>query len=116
MNNLTDKVDMDPCELLHLRTGCTANAKLIQAYRNELVKDSGLKRYHTLKKAHKKSYRHKQFLCGTCARTKITRWSFQRKDQITHTDFLAKVTCDISVYLNCPSRENWKYMLVFTVD
>ena len=114
MNNLTDKVDMDPCELLHLRTGCTANAKLIQAYRNELVKDSGLKRYHTLKKAHKKSYRHKQFLCGTCARTKITRRSFQRKDQITHTDFLAKVTCDISVYLNCPSRENWKYMLVFT--
>ena len=32
VNNLTDNVDVDPAVLLHARTGCTATAKLIEAY------------------------------------------------------------------------------------
>jgi hypothetical protein len=79
-----------------------------------LVTHTGLKKYHLNKKANKKGYRYKGYVCGTCARTKITRKSFNRKTTIHHTKFLEKVTCDISVYLNCPSREGWKYMLVFT--
>jgi len=79
-----------------------------------LVSDTGLKRYHLTKKQHKKGYRRKGVVCGTCARTKITRKTFSRKESVTFTNFLDKLTCDISVYLNCPSKEGWKYMLVFT--
>ena len=32
----------------------------------------------------------------------------------TSKKYLDKVTCDVSVYLNCPSREGYKYQLVFT--
>ena len=114
MNNLTDKIDMDPCDLLHARTGCTAKAKLIMAYRNLLVTNTGLRRYHLTKKANKAGYSHKGFLCGTCARTKITRKHFTSRPTILHTHFLDKVSCDISVYINADSRDGWKYMLVFT--
>jgi hypothetical protein len=105
VNNLTDNVDIDPLELLHNRTGCTSMAKLIEAYRQQLITHSGLLRYHLTKKANKKGYRHKNFLCGICARTKITRKSFGRKNGVTAQNYLDKITCDISVYLNCPSRE-----------
>ena len=105
VNNLTDNVDVDPAVLLHARTGCTATAKLIEAYRTRLVEDTGLLRYHLTKKANKAGYRHKSYLCGTCARTKMTRKSFVRKDEIIHQRYLQKISCDISVYLNCPSRE-----------
>jgi hypothetical protein len=109
VNNLSDKVDIDPLDLLHYRTGCTSTSALIQAYRQLLVKNTGLRRYHLTKKTNKKS-----FLCGTCARTKITRKSFKTKEVIRHTTFLDKISCDISVYLNCASREGYKYILTFT--
>ena len=114
MSNITDQVDIDPLDLLHQRTGCTANGKLIEAYRNLLATDTGLKRYHLTKKANNAGYRHKNFVCGTCARSKITRRSFKIKPTITHTHFLDKVTCDIAVYLNCPSREGHRYVITFT--
>ena len=114
VHNINDTTDIDPLELLHCRTGCTARSKLINAYRQQLVMNSGLRRYHLTKKANKKGYRYKSFLCGTCARTKITRKHFHRKEQIKHTEFLDKVTCDIGVYLNCPSREGHRYAIVFT--
>ena len=109
MNNLTNGTDRDQEDLLHERTGCTATAKLIEAYRQVLVTNTGLQRHHLTKRAG----RRKQSTCGICARTKITRKQFPRKEHIVHTRFLEKVTCDISVYLNCPSREGWKYILVF---
>jgi hypothetical protein len=103
-----------PVVLTHMRTGCTAQGRLIKAYRLQIVTNTSLRRYHLTKKANKKGYRHKEYLCGTCARTKITRRSFKKRESIIYTRFLEKVTCDISVYLNCPSREGRKYMLVFT--
>jgi len=109
VNNLTNGTDRDQEDLLHERTGCTATAKLIEAYRQVLVTNTGLQRHHLTKRA---GWR-KQKTCGICARTKITRKQFPRKENIVHTRFLEKVTCDISVYLNCPSREGWKYILVF---
>ena len=45
--------------------------------------------------------------------SKITRASFTEKDD-TATKFLDKVTVDISVYLNCPSRHRYKYVMLFT--
>ena len=99
--------------MLHQRTGCTAKGKLIEAFRQLLVTNTGLRRYHLTKKANRSGYIHKEYLCGTCARTKITRKSFTSKESIHHQRFLEKVSCDISVYLNCPSREGWKYILIF---
>ena len=40
--------------------------------------------------------------------------SFSKKEKVTHTEFLSKVTFDISVYLNCSATVGWKYMLVLT--
>ena len=113
MSNLTDRVDIDPLDLLHCRMACTAKGKLIECYRQMLATDTGLQRYHATKKAHNKGYRFKEFVCGTCARTKITKRIFSRKTTITHTNFLSKVTADIAVYLNCPSREGYRYVLTF---
>jgi hypothetical protein len=113
VSNLTDRVDIDPLDLLHCRMACTAKGKLIECYRQMLATDTGLQRYHATKKAHNKGYRFKEFVCGTCARTKITKRIFSRKTTITHTNFLSKVTADIAVYLNCPSREGYRYVLTF---
>jgi len=114
VSNLTGGQEEDVLHLMHRRTGCTAVGKIIEVYRHQLAMRTGLKRYHLMKKANKKGYIFNNFVCGVCARTKMTRRSFSKKEKVTHTEFLSKVTCDISVYLNCPSKEGWKYMLVFT--
>ena len=113
VNNLTDskKNEMDPLVCLHKRTACTSMAKIIETYRNNLANDVDLRRYHLTKKARKKKYATNCF-CDVCAKTKITRKVFKSKERITATKFLDRINCDISVYLNCESREGYKYVLL----
>ena len=87
---------------------------LVEAFRLNLIEGTGLQRSHLSKKHRKKLKGH--HLCGACAKSKITRQSFPEKptEVITAMVFLEKVTVDISVYLNCPSRQGYKYALVFT--
>ena len=55
-------------------------------------------------------------LCKSCAKAKITRRSFHPTDPDVHqaSSFLEKVTADIAVYLNCPSRQGFKYVFMIT--
>ena len=48
---LSDKIDVDPMEILHQRCGHFSKVKLLEAYRNRLFTGSGLQRRHLGKKA-----------------------------------------------------------------
>ena len=111
---LSDVFEDDKLELLHLRTGHVSKHKLLEAFRHTLVEGTGLQRTHLSKKSRQKAKGH--HLCGSCAKAKITRRSFpeQPVEKLEAMVFLQKVTVDISVYLNCPSRQGYKYVMVFT--
>jgi hypothetical protein len=111
--HFSDNMDADPVDLLHDRCGHFSKVKLLEAHRHMLFTGSGLSRRHLSKKSWRYVKRH---LCKSCARAKITRTSFNASepDEPQATKFLEKVTADISVYLNCPSRQGYKYVLVFT--
>ena len=78
-----------------------------------LFTGSGLSRKHLSKKFVKSVSR---YLCKSCAKAKITRRSFHPTDPYTQqaSTFLEKVTTDIAIYLNCPSRQRYKYVFVLT--
>ena len=105
--HLSDNMRTDPVELLHERCGHFSKIKLIEAHKHLLFTGSGLGRRHLSKKFHRFVKRH---LCKSCAKAKITRQSFpaSEPDALQATKFLEKVTVDIAVYLNCPSRLGYK--------
>ena len=111
--HLSDNMETDPVELLHDRCGHFSVDKLIEAHKHLLFTGSGLTRRHLTKKYKRFIKRH---LCKSCAKAKITRESFTAKDpdELRGAKFLENVTVDISVYLNCPSRQGYKYVLLFT--
>ena len=78
-----------------------------------LFTGSGLSRKHLNKRFTKSVSRH---LCKACAKAKITRRSFHptNPDVPQASRFLERVTADIAVYLNCPSRQGFKYVFVIT--
>jgi hypothetical protein len=58
----------------------------------------------------------KKHLCNACAVSKITRKSFKAHDpeELYATKFCDLWTADIGVFVNCESREGYKYVLVIT--
>ena len=52
----------------------------------------------------------KKCLCSWCARAKITRVSFQPREEPRSTVFGEFIVVDIAVYLNCPSMEGVRYV------
>ena len=72
-----------------------------------------MERRHLTKQYKETISRHQ---CKSCAKAKITRRSFQPSgsDLPQASKFQEKVTADISVFLNCPSREGYKYVMVPT--
>ena len=78
---LSDQVNCDPLELLHLRFGHVSKSKLLEAHRHILFTGSGLSRKHLSERFTKSVSGH---LCISCAKTKITRRSFYSTDQIRH--------------------------------
>ena len=107
INSLSHKVDIDELELLHDRSGHFNHGALIEGHKRMLFTGSGLKPKHLRQKI-------KKCLCGWCARAKITRVSFQPRDEPSSTIFGEFIVTDIAVYLNCPSIEGVKYVLQFT--
>ena len=110
---LSDQLEEDKLELLHKRTGHVSKTKLLEAYRRMAFEGSGLQRGHLSKKSQKLA---KKTLCKSCAKAKITRRSFpaQEPEALTALYFLEKVTGDVSVYLNCPSRQGYRYVFLLT--
>ncbi len=109
---LSDKVHEDPLEMLHKRCGHVSKHKLIEAFKHRLFTGSGLTRRHLSKK----SLRKMKGICKACAKSKMTRKSFtaKRDDELQATEFLEKVSVDIAVYFNCPSRQGYKYVLTLS--
>ena len=112
--HLSDNMHDDPLDLLHERCGHFSKSKLLEAHKHMLFTGSGLSRKH-LSKSFNKSVKQKH-LCKSCAKAKITRHSFHPSDPETPqaTKFLEKVTADVAVYLNCPSRQGYRYVLMLT--
>jgi hypothetical protein len=111
---LSDDMGVDKLNLLHRRLTHVSKSVLLEAYRRMLFEGSGLTRDYLSKKAQKAV---SKFLCGGCAKGKITRRSFADASDygmFNETSFLGMLTVDISVYLNCPSRQGYRYILVFT--
>ena len=79
-----------------------------------LFTGSGFTRARLFKSFSKKLRGH--LLCKSCAKEKITRRSFRKAepDVLSGLRFLGKVTADNAVYLNCPSRQGFRYVLVLT--
>ena len=97
--------------LLHKRTFHTSKGKLVEGYKRAAFEGSGLDRSHCSKAAQQNC---KKQDCSTCGRAKITRAVFKSRDEYPAHSFLELVTADISCYVNCESREGYKYVLCFT--
>ena len=63
---------------------------------------SGLSRQHLSKQYVKSVSVH---MCKSCAKAKITRRSFHPSNPEDTQQLLERVTADIAVYFNCPSRQ-----------
>lgn len=44
----------------------------------------------------------------------MTRSSFTEREEANEFKFTEYISSDISVYINCPSREGYRYVLLFT--
>jgi hypothetical protein len=97
--------------LLHGRTGCCNQGKLLEGHRLRLFTGSGLTREHLSKSVSK---RVQKVLCKYCAQAKITRASFTESEAYKEFTFCEYISADISVYVNCPSRQGYRYVLLFT--
>ena len=53
-------------------------------------------------------------VCDICARSKLTRTIFQKSHAIRGTELGDYISVDIAVFVNCPSREGYKYVVCFT--
>jgi hypothetical protein len=91
--------------------GCCSECKLIEGHRRRLFTGSGLSREHLSKKAEKQA---QNFVCQFCAKAKMTRSSFTEREECKEYKFIEYISSDISVYINCPSREGFRYVLLFT--
>ena len=85
-----------------------SKVKHLEAFKHMMFTGSGLERRHLTKQYKESISRH---LCKSCAKAKITRRSFQPSGSEA-SKFLEKVTADISAYLNCPSCEGYKYVVL----
>ena len=112
--HLSDNMNVDPLDLLHERCGHYSESTLLEGFNHMLFTGSRLTRAHLSKSFFKKL--RGQLLCKSCAIGKVTRRSFREAEPevLSALRFLGKVTADIAVYLNCPSRQRFCYVLVLT--
>jgi hypothetical protein len=108
--HLTDRFHPEPLEILHKRAGHASKSILVEGHRRQAFVGGGLGREHMSKKCLKSLKAH---LCKMCALAKITRFGFHEREAMQSTVFAEIITADISVYVNCASREGYKYVLVF---
>ena len=111
--HLSGSINVDPLDLLLERCRHFSKSKLLEGFKHMLFTESGLTRAHLSKSFSKKLRGH---LCKSCAKGNITRRSFREAEPevLSALRFLGKVTADIAVYLNCPSRQGFCYVLVLT--
>ena len=101
--HLSDGLHSDPLEITLALW--SRESKLLEGHRHMLFTGSGLSQKYLISKKFVKSV--SRYLFKSCAKAKITRRSFHPTDPDTQQTgrFLEKVTADIAIYLNYPSRQ-----------
>ena len=93
---------------MHNRTGHCNIRTLIESHKSKLVRGLKIEDSHIRKFI--KSDKH---VCDVCARAKLTRMSFKKIHAIRGKQFGDYISVDIAVFINCPSREGFRYVLQF---
>ena len=97
---LASSSTLDVLGLIHERTGHLNKRTIIECVKSKLVRGLQIEEKHIRK--YKKEDKH---VCDICARAKLTRMSFNK---------IHYISVDLAVFVNCPSREGYKYVACFT--
>ena len=106
---LSSSSTTDVLGLMHERTGHQNKRSLIECVKSRLV--TGLKIENKHIRKYKQDDRH---VCDICARSKLTRTIFKKFHTIRGHALGDYISVDIAVFVNCPSREGYKYVVCFT--
>jgi hypothetical protein len=106
--NVLVSSETDPIQILHERFGHVAHSTIHEACRNRLFEGVDLPRHCYNKKFKCPS------ACHICNRVKVTRRTFRDERKQYATKAGDYISCDMGVFINCPSRDGYLYTLVYT--
>ena len=98
----------DLLTLMHNRTGHCNIKTLIECQKSKLVKGLKIEDKHI-----RKFVNSDKHVCDVCARAKITRMAFKKTHAIRGKRLGDYISVDVAVFLNCPSREGYRYVVQF---
>ncbi len=81
---------------------------LIESNKSKLVKSLKIEDSHIRK--FNKSDKH---VCYVCARAKITQMTFKKVHAVRQKSLGDCIIVEIAVFINCPSRESYRYVVQF---
>ncbi len=81
---------------------------LIESHKSKLVKGLKIEDSHIRK--FNKSDKH---VCDVCVRAKITRMAFKKVHAFRAKHLGDYISVEIAVFINCPSREGYRYVVQF---
>ena len=99
---------VDVLGLMHERTGHQHKRSLIECVKSKLVRGLQIDDKHIRK--YKEDDKH---VCDVCARSKLTRTIFKKIHSIRGKALGDYISVDIAVFVNCESREGYKYVVCF---
>ena len=105
---LASSSHIDLLTLFHERTGHCNKRTLIEGVKSKLFKGLKLK-----DKDFRKFSESDKHVCDICARAKMTRMVFNKIHAIRGVKVGDYISVDIAVFINCPSREGFKYVACF---
>jgi hypothetical protein len=105
---LSSSSTTDVLGLMHERTGHQNKRSLIECVKSRLVTGLQIESKHIRK--YKQDDRH---VCDICARSKLTRTIFKKLHTIRGQALGEYISVDIAVFVNCESREGYKYVVCF---
>jgi hypothetical protein len=106
--NVLVSSETDPIQILHEQFGHVAHSTIHEACRNRLFEGVDLPRHCYNKKFKCPS------ACHICNRVKVTRRTFRDERKQYATKAGDYISCDMRVFINCPSRDGYLYTLVYT--
>jgi hypothetical protein len=106
--SLACSVSVDVLGLMHERTGHFNKRGLIECVKSKIV--SGLKIEDKDIRRFMESDKH---VCDICARAKATRKSFSKIHAIRGKELGSYISVDMAVFINCPSRNGYRYVTTF---
>ncbi len=97
--------ETDPIQILHEQFGHVVHSTIHEAWRNRLFEGVDLPRDCYNKKFKCPS------ACHICSRVKVTSRDERKQYATKAGDY---ISCDMGVFINCPSRDGYLYTLVYT--